>query len=157
VEGGYIDHWTEFARKFPDKAEFAFTKRISEARKVIFSRTLKETSELARHPLIDEVDDLKHQTGKTIVALGGAGFASSLIADDLVDEFQLYVNPIALHQGLSIVCDCVAPQVHRCRRRSSRRCGSKRIRKEPNPLKTKRNGGEGRIRTPTPYVFCVTY
>jgi len=107
VEGGHIDHWTKFARKFPDKAEFAFTKRILEARKVIFSRTLNETkwsrTELARHPLIDEVDDLKHQMGKTIVAFGGAGFASSLIADDLVDEFQFYVSPIALHQGLSIL------------------------------------------------------
>ena len=92
VEGGYIDHWTEFASKFPDKAEFAFAKRIVEARKIIFSRTLKESkwsrAELARRGLIDEVDDLKVQTGKIIVAFGSVGFASSLIADDLVDEFQ---------------------------------------------------------------------
>jgi dihydrofolate reductase len=106
VEGGYIDHWTKFASKFPDKAEFAFAKRIVEARKVIFSRTLKEAkwsrAELGRRPIIGEVDDLKAQTERIIVAFGGAGFASSLIAADLVDEFQFYVNPVALHQGLSI-------------------------------------------------------
>ena len=36
----------------------------------------------------------------------GAGFASTLIADDLVDEYQFYVNPVALGEGLSIFKEC---------------------------------------------------
>jgi dihydrofolate reductase len=37
------------------------------------------------------------------VAFGGAGFAASLIAEGLVDEYQFYVNPTALADGLSVV------------------------------------------------------
>ena len=36
------------------------------------------------------------------LAFGGAGFASALVANDLVDEYQFYVNPAALGEGLSI-------------------------------------------------------
>jgi dihydrofolate reductase len=106
VEGGYIDHWSETARKHPRAATFAFAQRVMDARKIIFSNTVKDSPrpevELARKPLAEEIDDLKAQAGKNIVAFGGAGFASSLIAEDLVDEFQFYTNPIALHEGLSI-------------------------------------------------------
>jgi dihydrofolate reductase len=106
VEGGYIGHWTETARKHPRAATFAFAQRILAARKIIFSKSLKTSprpeAELADKPLVEAVDDLKMQPGKNIVAFGGAGFAASLIADDLVDEFQFYTNPIALHEGLSI-------------------------------------------------------
>jgi uncharacterized protein YndB with AHSA1/START domain/dihydrofolate reductase len=106
LEGGYLDHWTEFARRFSHRPEFAFAERIVQAHKVVFSHKLKETkwsgTNLARRTLAEEVDDLKAQSGGTIVAFGGAGFGSSLIAADLIDEFQFYVNPIALGKGLSI-------------------------------------------------------
>jgi len=77
-----------------------------DARKIIFSNILKASpwpeAELAYKPLVEEVDYLKAQPGKNIVAFGGAGFASSLITADLIDEFQFYTNPIALHEGISI-------------------------------------------------------
>ena len=106
VAGGYIDHWTETAKKHPRAATFAFAQRILAARKIIFSKTLETSprpeAELAKKPLVETVDELKTQAGKNIVTFGGAGFASALIANDLVDEFQFYTNPIALHEGLSI-------------------------------------------------------
>jgi dihydrofolate reductase len=106
VEGGYIDHWTETAKKHPRAATFAFAQRILAARKIIFSETLKTSprpeAELAEKPLVETVDNLKTQPGKNIVAFGGAGFASSLIANDLIDEFQFYTNSIALQEGFSI-------------------------------------------------------
>jgi hypothetical protein len=42
------------------------------------------------------------RAGRNLIAFGGAGFASVLIANDLVDEYQFYVNPVALREGLSI-------------------------------------------------------
>jgi dihydrofolate reductase len=106
LEGGYLDHWTQFAKDYGDDPDFAFTRRIVGARKLVFSRTLKETkwpgTELARRPLAQEVLALKSEAGRNLIAFGGAGFASSLIANDLVDEFQFYANPVALHEGLSI-------------------------------------------------------
>ncbi|WGD49087.1 dihydrofolate reductase family protein [Bradyrhizobium sp. CB1650] len=106
LEGGYLDHWSQFARDYGDNPDFAFARRIVNARKVVFSRTLQKTkwagTELARRPLVEEVDDLKAEAGHGLIAFGGAGFASALIANDMVDEYQFYVNPVALREGLSI-------------------------------------------------------
>jgi dihydrofolate reductase len=106
LEGGYLDHWTQFARDYGDNPDFDFARRIVEARKVVFSNTLQNAKwtrvELARRPLVEEINILKAETGRDMIAFGGAGFASALIANDLVDEYQLYVNPVALGEGLSI-------------------------------------------------------
>jgi dihydrofolate reductase len=103
---GYLAHWAEFAEKHPRRADFAFARRINAIRKLVFSRTLKvsrwPSAELAAGALVDELDHLKAQPGGNIITFGGAGFAAELIDADLVDEFQFYTNPIALHEGLSI-------------------------------------------------------
>jgi dihydrofolate reductase len=106
LEGGYLNHWSQFARDYGDNPDFAFAQRIVDARKVAFSKTLQNTkwagTVLARRPLVEEVDALKAESGRDLIAFGGAGFASALIANDLVDEYQFYVNPVALREGLSI-------------------------------------------------------
>ncbi len=60
--------------------------------------------------LDDEINALKAQDGKPIIAHGGAGFARSLIARNLVDEYALLVYPIALGRGLPIFSDLPAPR-----------------------------------------------
>jgi dihydrofolate reductase len=106
---GYIAHWSAMTEQHAGASDFAFARRIMDARKIVFSKKLTDgewpKAELANKPLVDQVDELKSQKGGNIVAFGGAGFASSLIADDLVDEFQFYANPIALRKGLSIFAD----------------------------------------------------
>jgi dihydrofolate reductase len=106
LEGGYLDHWTQVARNHGDNPDFAFARQIAKARKIAFSKTLQATqwvgTELARRPLQEEVNALKAKPGRDLIAFGGAGFASALIASDLVDEYQFYVNPVALGDGLSI-------------------------------------------------------
>ena len=106
LEGGYLDHWTQFAHDYGDNPDFDFARRIVDARKVAFSNTLQNTKwtgvELARRPLVEEINVLKAESGRDMIAFGGAGFASALIANDLVDEYQFYVNPVALGEGLSI-------------------------------------------------------
>jgi dihydrofolate reductase len=49
-----------------------------------------------------EIVRLKQQTGKDILAHGGASFAQSLIGLGLVDEFRLLVHPVALGKGLPL-------------------------------------------------------
>ena len=106
IAGGYLDHWTEMARKFPRSSPFAFAHRIVEIRKVVFSRSGHDVTgpnvEVTKLPLAAEVAALKSEPGGNIVAFGGAGFAAALIAEGLVDEFQFYVNPVVLGDGLSI-------------------------------------------------------
>lgn len=60
--------------------------------------------------LAEEITRLKAKDGKPIVAHGGAAFARSLIAQNLVDEYVLLVYPVALGKGLPIFSDLPAPR-----------------------------------------------
>lgn len=57
---------------------------------------------VASGDLGEEIAKLKAANGKPIVAHGGASFARSLIAADLVDQFRLMVYPLALGSGQPI-------------------------------------------------------
>ena len=52
--------------------------------------------------LVADIQRLKAEDGGPINALGGASFASSLIATGLVDEYRLVVHPVALGRGLPL-------------------------------------------------------
>jgi dihydrofolate reductase len=112
AEGGFIDHWAAVAAD-QDSSQNGFASDISNARKIIFSRTIEESrwdnTALARGELTEEVAALKRGRGRNILAFGGAGFASSLIQHDLVDEYQLIVNPTVLGCGLPIFADLHEP------------------------------------------------
>ena len=64
---------------------------------------------VASGDLAEEITRLKAQAGRPIVAHGGAGFARSLIAQGLVDQFALLVHPVALGKGLPLFSDLAAP------------------------------------------------
>jgi len=57
---------------------------------------------MAGQDLVADIQRLKAEDGKPILAHGGASFASSLIAANLVDVFHLAVHPVVLGRGLSI-------------------------------------------------------
>jgi dihydrofolate reductase len=57
----------------------------------------------------DEVARLKAQPGKDIRAMGGAGFAQSLVAAGLVDEYHLLVCPVALGNGTALFSGLAKP------------------------------------------------
>jgi dihydrofolate reductase len=65
---------------------------------------------VASGDLVHEISKLKAKDGKPIIAHGGAAFARSLIAQNLVDEYVPLVYPIALGKGLSIFSDLPAPR-----------------------------------------------
>ncbi len=58
--------------------------------------------------LATEIAALKAEPGKPIMAHGGATFARSLVALDLIDEYQLLVHPIVLGRGLSLFGELAA-------------------------------------------------
>ena len=83
------DFITEFARIWIDMP------------KVVFSKTLGKVdwnSRLVRDDPAAEVARLKDQPGKDL-SVGGAHLAASLIQQDLVDEYQLFLNPVVLGGG----------------------------------------------------------
>ena len=69
--------------------------------KIVFSSTLEAVegnARLVRDGVADEVARLKRQPGKDL-AVGGASLAASLIELGLVDEYRLFVSPVALGGG----------------------------------------------------------
>jgi dihydrofolate reductase len=49
-----------------------------------------------------EIADLKAESGKDLLAHGGASFAQSLVRLGLVDEYRLLVHPTVLGSGLAL-------------------------------------------------------
>lgn len=59
--------------------------------------------------LVADIQRLKAEGGKAILAHGGASFATSLVAAHLVDVFHLVVHPIVLGRGLPIFAGLESP------------------------------------------------
>jgi dihydrofolate reductase len=53
---------------------------------------------------------LKARPGRDILAQGGAGFARSLVAADLVDEYRLVVLPVVFGRGLPLFTEVAQPR-----------------------------------------------
>jgi dihydrofolate reductase len=76
---------------------------LTEATKVVFSRTLKEVawrnSRLV--PELDprEIDAMKRQPGKDMIIFGSGSIVSLLTQHGLIDEYQFVVNPTLLGAG----------------------------------------------------------
>ena len=108
AEEGFINHW---ARVGADTAgpQHAFARSIAQARKVVFTKTLTqavwENTRLAKGNLVEEVNKLKQEPGKDMIVYGGVSFAAALIEAGLVDEYHLFINPVALGNGLSMFKD----------------------------------------------------
>jgi dihydrofolate reductase len=101
---GFIPHWTSQLESGAMTDEF--TKKMVHAKKVVFTKTL-ETSEwartqLAKGDLTEEIKNLKEQDGKDIIVYGGGSFVSNLIAEGLIDELHLFINPVAIGEGMTI-------------------------------------------------------
>ena len=104
----FISYWTDFMNKTDDPM-YTFAKKMIEIPKVIFTKTLNKSkwinTELAKGDLKDEITKLKTQNGKDILVYGGASLDSSLIKENLIDEFYLFVNPIVMGNGKNIFKD----------------------------------------------------
>jgi dihydrofolate reductase len=83
----------------PPMVEFARIWR--EMPKLVFSRTLERAdwnATVARDVDIDEIRRLKAQPGGDL-ALGGADLAGAFQRHDLIDEYRIYVHPVAIGRG----------------------------------------------------------
>lgn len=103
---GFVNYWTDVVENKPDSPEFPFAKKMVDTPKVVFSKTLEQSTwyntTLATGDLADEVMALKKQSGNDIILYGGATLVADFIRHGLIDEYHLFINPIALGSGLSI-------------------------------------------------------
>jgi dihydrofolate reductase len=101
----FVSYWSDIMTR-PDDPSYDFAKKMIETPKVVFTKTLKKSqwvnTTLATGDLTDEIMKLKNESGKDIVVYGGATFDSSLIKAGLIDEFYLFINPVAIGSGMAI-------------------------------------------------------
>jgi dihydrofolate reductase len=70
--------------------------------KLVFSKTFDHVewnTTVVSENIADEVARLKQQPGKDLVLFGGADIASTFMRLGLIDEYRLFVHPVALGGG----------------------------------------------------------
>jgi len=87
------------------KATDEFAVLIDNISKIVFSRTLEnvdwKNTKVKKEVIKEEVLELKQQSGKNIL-VGSPGLIVALAQLDLIDEYQLGVQPIVLGSGLPL-------------------------------------------------------
>ncbi|MEO6150302.1 MAG: dihydrofolate reductase family protein [Mucilaginibacter sp.] len=105
----FIDYWENVVDNQPDSPEQPLAQLMVSMRKIVFSRTQTAISgrnlEVENGDLAAAVKSLKNESGKDIMVYGGANFVSSLISQNLIDEYFIFSNPVAIGEGLSIFKD----------------------------------------------------
>ncbi len=96
---GFIPHWAAH----PDD-EGADT--MNNTPRVVISNTLTESpwenAVVAGGDLAETVNKLKAQPGGEMIAYGGGTLVSGLIAEGLLDDLHLFVNPTAIGTGMPV-------------------------------------------------------
>jgi dihydrofolate reductase len=105
----FISYWSNVMNK-PDDPWNAFAKKMMETPKIVFTKSLTKSewpnTEIATGDLKDEITKLKSQEGGgDIIVYGGASFDSSLIKENLIDEYYLFINPVVIGNGKTIFKD----------------------------------------------------
>ncbi len=102
---GFISHWAK-VKADPQSPEHSAGVKFTDTHKVVFSKTMDSSiwpnTDLAKGDLAAEVNRLKSEDGGDIIVYGGTGFVSSLIRENLIDEYHLFVNPVILGSGMRI-------------------------------------------------------
>ena len=100
---GFVTYWESLLDK-PEDEGYLFAQKMTGYPKVVFSKTLTESkwNNTIVEKSIEIIDDLKKEDGKDIIVYGGATFVSSLVKANLIDEYYLVINPVAIGNGRRI-------------------------------------------------------
>ena len=102
---GFIKYWEKVITQ-PNSPDYSFGHKMVSIPKVVFSKTVARVEgqnvQVENGPIVEAVKRLKSQAGKDIIVYGGANFVSSLIENGLIDELNLFVNPVAIGEGMRV-------------------------------------------------------
>jgi dihydrofolate reductase len=89
-----------------DKQHASWYKKVQ---KVVLSKTMQETglpdTTIIGDNVSEEILTLKQAPGKNIIVFGSPTVAHFLMAEDLIDDYWLFVNPILLGEGIPVFKD----------------------------------------------------
>ena len=102
---GFIPYWASN----PEGEDALGVDKMNSTSKIVFTKTLEKSdwdnTVLAKGDLTEEITKLKKQEGQDIIVYGGATFVSDLIKHNLIDEYYLFINPVAIGKGMTIFND----------------------------------------------------
>jgi dihydrofolate reductase len=102
----FVDYWEKAVDDTAGGVENPLARRIVGMRKIVFSKTESSIKgrnlEVENGDLATAVRALKNQPGKDLLVYGGANFVSSLISQNLVDEYYIIRRPVAIGEGMSV-------------------------------------------------------
>jgi len=101
--------WQGMAAAWPGRAGDPYADRMNAIKKYVVSRTLTEddlswnnTTLLPGDRALADIADLRAQEGGDLLVWGSASLANTLLAEGLVDELNLMIEPILLGGGKRI-------------------------------------------------------
>ncbi len=81
-------------------------KGMNESEKIVFSKTLKSATwsntRIISGEIVEEMKKLKKGSGPDFTILGSGTIVSQFAEHDLIDDYQLMIDPVALGSGTSI-------------------------------------------------------
>ncbi len=100
-------YWPTAADKpNPSRHDIEHTRWYKNARKIVLSKTLEEknhvNTKIISSNLTDELNQLKQSAGSEILLFGSPSATHALMAENLIDEYWLFLNPILLGQGIPL-------------------------------------------------------
>lgn len=91
------------------KHDIEHSKWYNNVHKVVLSKALQGTDKsnttIISENIVEQINEIKKQKGEDILLFGSPTATHSLIQQNLIDGFWLFVNPIILGQGVSLYKD----------------------------------------------------
>jgi dihydrofolate reductase len=91
------------------KHDIEHSEWYNKVHKIVLSKTIKEAgltnTKIISDNLSDRINEIKQQTGNDILLFGSPTATHSLIQQNLIDGYWLFVNPIILGQGIPLFID----------------------------------------------------
>jgi dihydrofolate reductase len=91
------------------KHDIEHSKWYSKVHKVVLSKTMKDegltNTTIISDNLSDSINKIKQQAGKDILLFGSPTATHSLMQQNLIDGYWLFVNPIILGRGIPLFVD----------------------------------------------------
>ena len=101
------NYWPTAADKpNASKHDIEHSKWYSESKKLVISTTLKEdnfkNTKILGGNFKEELNEIRQQQGSEILVFGSPTATHSLIQENLIDGYWLFVNPIILGEGIPL-------------------------------------------------------
>jgi dihydrofolate reductase len=100
-------YWPTAADKpSPTRHDIEHSRWYKNARKIVLSKTLKEkdhgNTKIISSDLAGEITRLKQGAGSEILMFGSPSATHALMAEGLIDEYWMFINPILLGHGVPL-------------------------------------------------------